>query len=435
MGKTVWLNVDGVKKKSTEIQYNDLVILYRQFIELNKRIPKTSEGLSKNNLPQCRIIKNILEREHITYNDFILQFNISYHIRTESVNYDDMVQRFISLCNSNGTTLTTNDLCKNKYGLPSASWFVDHCPDKNVKNYNDFINWCNLQPYQNKSKEYIAKELFKLQEYLNRPLTTKDINKKNIGFSMIVIKRIWGSFQNCKTDIGLLDHSNSHPKPFLEYKEKIDKVLKEYVDTHKSPYITWKEIESNKEIKIEHKSMVNAFYREGVDFYTYVQSFGLLMNPSLFSFHHMFDDGERVVSSMEYKVSLFLKELNLKYNIDYKRDVMYKNIIHNLKAKINFDYHIYNKYVIEVAGIIHNPNEDWENIVYSTRQEIDYKNNLMHKKTLLSSNNIPFLFLFPEDFDTNIYKNKIISLLNKENHLWDKQQNIVMKLQMKCGSK
>ena len=42
-------------------------------------------------------------------------------------------------------------------------------------------------------------------------------------------------------------------------------------------------------------------------FFAYIKSKGFMMNPSSFSFHYTFDDGERVVSSMEYDFSQFVE--------------------------------------------------------------------------------------------------------------------------------
>ena len=45
------------------------------------------------------------------------------------------------------------------------------------------------------------------------------------------------------------------------------------------------------------------------------------MNPSSFSYHYTYDDGERVVSSMEYEFSSYLRSLGFNYNKNYYRDV------------------------------------------------------------------------------------------------------------------
>lgn len=134
------------------------------------------------------------------------------------------------------------------------------------------------------------------------------------------------------------------------------------------------------------------------------------MNPSNFSFHYTFDDGERVVSTMEYDVSLYLKSKGLKYNVDYFRDVMYKTFA-NINSKINCDYKIIvngTPLYLEVAGIIYNcNNKDWKNIIYSSNQENNYKDKMIKKEKLLKENKCEYLFLFKDNFEENDYKNLI----------------------------
>ena len=70
----VLLNVVGRKIKATEITYDDLVILYRQFVNKYGVVPTYVLCDSKHNMPQGRIITRLLKENKITYNDFILQF-------------------------------------------------------------------------------------------------------------------------------------------------------------------------------------------------------------------------------------------------------------------------------------------------------------------------------------------------------------------------
>lgn len=59
MGKH-YLNVDGKKVLTTEITYEDLVMLYKQYIEKFNEVPVFSKCNLKNNMPQGRIINKIL---------------------------------------------------------------------------------------------------------------------------------------------------------------------------------------------------------------------------------------------------------------------------------------------------------------------------------------------------------------------------------------
>lgn len=335
MGKR-YLNIDGKKVLTTEITYEHLVWLYKQYIKNFNEVPVFSKCTLKNNMPQGRIINKILSEKGIAYNDFLLQFGKVSHVRTESKNYDYYVDKFKKIYTD--CVLRIQDLINNQYGLPNANWFIKYCPDQNVKTYSDFIKWCGFKENnQAFDKNYISNRLIKLQNELQRPITQKDITKKSVGFSMIVIKRLFGSLTQAKTELGLEQTKPKPLKTFEYYKNNLDESLENIKKIKSRNYISWSDIENPLYCKytINHKTIKKAFERENIDIFAYIKSKGFHMNPSNFSFHYTFDDGERVVSTMEYDVSLYLRSKGLKYNIDYFRDVMYKTFYqHKFKNKL-----------------------------------------------------------------------------------------------------
>lgn len=122
MGSTnLYLNIADRKVRTIDIDYNDLVILYRQYIEKYGDVPKTRDCVFKNNLPQQRIVNKVLKEHGITYNDFLAQFGKYSHVRTNRVDkYDFYVQRFKDVCKEKGRTLTSPELTNNKFGLPNV---------------------------------------------------------------------------------------------------------------------------------------------------------------------------------------------------------------------------------------------------------------------------------------------------------------------------
>lgn len=408
MGKAIYLNVDGKQVLSTAITYQDLVWLYADFNKKNGRLPKTSEGLAKNNLPQQRIIKHILEDAGVTYNDFMLQFGKVQHVRADIKNYDFYIQRFKEVSNKLGRALFSEELVNNVYGLPSASWLVKNCPNKSINKYDDFVKWLGYKSNKlQKDDKDVANKLIMLEKQLGRPITKNDITLDNVGFSDIVVTRIWGSLNNCKEQLGLMKTLPTQPKPFEYYKNLLDEILDNISTAIDRKFISWRDIESSKynPKSTDHKTLVKAFKSAEVDIFAYIKSKGFMMNPSSFSFHYTFDDGERVVSSMEYDFSQFLKSMGYVYNNGYYRDILYRTFITDLKkTKANCDY-VINKngtlYYIEIAGII---NKDWENIIYPSKQEEDYRKKMLQKKEWLELAGVKYLFLFPEDFQNDKYK-------------------------------
>lgn len=417
MAQAKYLDVDNRKVLTTEVTYDDLVILYKQYIEKYGEVPIFSKCDMKHNMPQGRIINRIIADKGITYNDFLLQFGKVSHVRTESKDYDLYVKRFKEVSDRIGHALAQKELFNNKYGLPNPTWFIKYCPDKNVKTYDDFIIWCGYESNKlKKDDELVGQKLIELEKKLGRHITKYDITLENIGFTNIVVNRVYGGLNNAKKELGLMKTPQNHPLPFSYYKEKLDNILENIKNYTSRDCISWNDIESelhNPE-SIEHKTFTKAFKREGIDIFAYIKSKGFMMNPSNFSFHYTFDDGERVVSSMEYEFSCYLRSLGYEYNKDYFRDVMYKTFSDE-KSKMNCDYKIIvggTPLYIEIAGIIYNcMDDDWREHHFSSKQEQNYQKKMIKKEQRLIESGQHFLFLFKtEMFNDNykaIFKNKI----------------------------
>ena len=116
-------------------------------------------------------------------------------------------------------------------------------------------------------------------------------------------------------------------------------------------------------------------------------------------------DDEICKSGFEYRLSIVLR----KYNIKYDRDYLYKNIIpnynrnHSIDYKINYDNNIF---YIEVFGM---SGSTYTNRKYDETKEMKIK--------LCKENNIPIIYLYPEDF----------KLVNKkfEEYILNKIDNIM----------
>ena len=413
------LNVNGEKVCSLELTYDQLVWLYNDYVERTGKIPTTKDCSLKNNLPQQRIVNKILKSQNITYKDFMLLFGKHAHVRASVDDYNEYVNKFKEISNRIGRALTSPELIDNIYGLPNAQWFAKYCPANDVKSYDDFVRWCGLKSNKSKKdKEDVSKKLLELEKTIGRPLTRDDISYDKVGFSMIVINRIWGSLTKCKKELGLVETPpSSTPKSFGKYKADLDKVIESFKSQTDRKYITWSDIENNNVgINIEHKTITKAFKREGINIKLYLESMGLTMNKSSFSLQHVFDDGEKTLSSMEYDLSFYLKNgLGLIYDVDYKRDVMYKTFTnYDKKSKLNCDYVIFVgdiAHYIEVAGIINKYN--WDSIDYGTKIKNGYRDKMIKKRKILEDNGLKYLFLFPEDFKGGQYKNMISDFLGK----------------------
>lgn len=76
LGDNKMLCVNGVYKPQKDITYDDLVILYKEYIDKNKIAPTSIESTIENNLPNRKIINSILEKEGIIHDEFLALFGV-----------------------------------------------------------------------------------------------------------------------------------------------------------------------------------------------------------------------------------------------------------------------------------------------------------------------------------------------------------------------
>ena len=419
MGIAKNLDVDGRQVLTTQITYDDLVILYKQYIEKYGEVPIFSKCDAKHNMPQGRIINRVIADKGITYNDFLLQFGKVSHVRTESKDYDLYVKRFKEVCEKIGHTLRGNELTNNEYGLPNQGWFIKNCPDKNVKCYDDFVKWCGYESNKlEKDKDFVVNTLINLEKELGRPITRNDISLEKTGFSAIVLNRMFGGLVQAKKELGLMQTQPNPPRPFECYKEKLDEILENIKSHTDRKFISWGDIESeiNNPYHIEHKTLTKSFNREGIDVFAYIKSKGFMMNPSSFSFHYTFDDGECVVSSMEYEFSCYLRSIGFEYKKGYYRNVLYKTFSDE-QSKMNCDYKIMIDGVplyIEIAGIIYNCKDDsWREHKFASKKENEYRDKMIKKENRLVESGQHFLFLFKTEMFNDEYKTILQNEINR----------------------
>lgn len=106
--------------------------------------------------------------------------------------YKEYIEMFKSACKELKRTITHSELDRHDFDLPTTTWFINHCKNKNIKTYNDFLELLGYKPLKkhNKHKKYtyeIAFEEFKKkglillpQEYKNCALPLKYICPKHL---------------------------------------------------------------------------------------------------------------------------------------------------------------------------------------------------------------------------------------------------------------
>lgn len=407
------LNVSGIIKTGHEIDYEDLKILIKQFIDKNGHFPIQPECTMSNNLPQFRIINKILKSNNTTFNDFCNYFGKVKHVRTENGDYDLLLSRYKIKCNEIGRALKINELVNNTFGLPSAKWFVDNCPNKDIKSYDEFVLWCGFESNKLKNdKAYIVTKLIALQEKIGREIMTTDITEGNVGFSMIVLSRIFGGLDKAKRELGLIRSKKvaDKTKTFENLKQDLETILLSIKNIEGRNQIVLKDISQTK--YINNPSNANRykiqFKKHNEDFYKFIESYGIKVATNGNGICFKFNDGELTKSFLEYKLSCYLRnELQLVYNQDYFRDVRY-SCFTNTERRINCDYMInYNRkqYYIEISGMIKPSYKDkWRETDFKSKGKNEYRDNMILKEQLLKNNNCSYFIWFSDDINKEVYR-------------------------------
>ena len=317
--------------------------------------------------------------------------------------YIRCVKEFIEISNNRNKCLTSNDLVNNTYGLPSSRWFVKHCPNKDVKNFNDFIEWCGFIPNRGVSKDKATQVILDMQSKLGRPLMYDDfINPSTNEIGIRVINRHWGTLNKMKKDLGLevvQENMVAKSKSIEDAKDDIQDVCNEIYLLENRNTLTISDF-NNRSHLLKYQTYYKYFKDIGESLREYVESLGFYIVEPSCGLTHRYSDGEVVLSQYELQISNFLRNNNLKYNIDYFKDVKYKYFIQDYDGNMSCDYiiKINNCSVfIEIVGFLRDYEKHYYNdLEINNSSKERYKQKLQEKEQMLRSSSLSYYILFPQ---------------------------------------
>lgn len=198
--------INNVIKPSKELTLEDIKILFLEYKKKYNKYPNSIICMNPNrdNLPAWHIIQDIIKKNNMSLNDFFSYIGDKDSIKSDASKYMDYIRILKNKCKTMDKVLGQRDIIHDKHNLPSISWFIKYCPDKNIKNYSQFLEWMGMKPNYYVSKELATKIIYKMQSKLDRPLMMSDLSnptKEEIG--MGTINKIWGSFNKMKVELGL----------------------------------------------------------------------------------------------------------------------------------------------------------------------------------------------------------------------------------------
>ena len=194
----------GYKEKETpkkEVEpYDDVVKMIKSFTDINKRFPSHKEFTKENNLYSYTKICRILKHYNKNLDDVATELGYSRITRNEG--YDYWITKLKDIVEEKGE-FKYNDF--QRYDLPTATWYINNCTNKDVKNFNDLLEKeLNVRVNSKMSKETATKIILEMAKKYNRPLMYDDFRGKSKNrVSMSTINRYWGTMNKMKEDLGL----------------------------------------------------------------------------------------------------------------------------------------------------------------------------------------------------------------------------------------
>lgn len=259
------------------------------------------------------------------------------------------------------------------------------------------------------TKEDAAQTIYRMQSRLDRPICQDDfIHPTGDMVGIRTVRKFWKEVSSMQKDLGLTitgERSTKVPP------DNCVEMIKFVCDT---VYIR----ENRKTIVIDDfrkygvvgaKVYDDSCKKNGSSLRRTISGLGFALQQAGNGFNHTYDDGEKVVSMLEYDFSNFLRDNGLTYGKDYFRDVKYKTLTTEYEGNMNCDYEIHKDgriFYVEIAGILGNPSHEKcyrDNIQIESKSKEKYRLDLMAKKNIFEKEGLEHYILLKSEMNESIY--------------------------------
>lgn len=384
------------KKYTKEEIINDI----KRFVSEFGRVPTSKDFEKLEGYPSRKTITNIFGN----FNDAIRASGfipVGINFRDNKIKYNkeyllNKISEYIDVYGKVPTLKNMSDFlgyeCKIYYTKTFGSWNNAlkelGLPLNSVSQYND---------------EYLKEAFRRFVSEHGRVPTWRDFNKNKDYPSFWCYQNRFGSWNNALRYYGYPTLEDVYN--FEVISKNLLLLCNEIYSKEKRDIISVSDIESCEYLP-RYCCLKRHFDKNNISIKEFLNKNGFDINECGIGMKHIFDDGELTQSKYEYNFSLYLRNvLNLKYNIDYFRNVKYKDFILNYNGYFNCDYLINyknRKIYIEIAGMLNDYKMHYhENKTINAKRKELYRLNLMEKESMLKENNLDYFILFPEDININ----------------------------------
>lgn len=396
--------------KNNKYTDNELKDFFREIYEYYKRVPTISEFKEyreNNNTPSRDILilrfsslKNLCEIVNLEYTlkpseqaTRVKRKPQSNIIRYSKVELKEFVFRFIEEFEKVPNCKELSDF---------LGFQVIYHFKKLFKNYNSGLISFGLKPSKGKHTEEYLEERFHSFVVENKRLPKQiDFVNSNYPAYWCYIDR-FGSWTAAIRYYGYL------PNEFRTIEELENDILLLCKSKKDTNILLLEDIDNDPKCMSSQTYEVRFLKDKGITLREFVNSIGFRM-PDFIGTTFYFEDGEKVLSKLEYQTSLFFRE----NNIYYKRDIKYRDFVDGYNGLANCDYvcELNGKPIyIEIAGMLYSENE--RNLDVRAQQ---YKKRLKEKIELLEKTKVQYKIIYNKEFRYNTLENVFSFLLDNTN--------------------
>lgn len=335
--------------------------------------------------------------------------------------YDDYIEKFKEISSQLGRPVKYRELINNEWGLPSTRWFVAHCPDENVKNFSNFLEWLGYIPRYHMSKEGVTELIYKKQKELKRDLMASDfsdVQDDPDNISNSVISKYWGNFNNMKKALGLnivQESMKDRTRSIDELKDDLIKLCNEIYNNENRKLISLEDI-GECDYTLSYQTYEKHLKSNNSSIRDFLKSIGFNLVKPGDGLVYEFEDGEITESSFELKFTKMLRNAGFKYDETYFRTIRYRDIDNKNEydGLLNCDYKIiHNEELIyvEVAGMLRDY-KDWyykSRPITCSKSKERYRIKLRQKEEILKNNELNYYFIFPNDLEDENILEKVLN--------------------------
>lgn len=292
----------------------------------------------------------------------------------------------------------------------TASWNQVN-RDKDLYLNTDLDSLAEKQRYLSMTKEQVASQILSLYRELGRPLYQDDFSpKRDDCVGIRLIEKYWGSLHVMQEALGLplTGKYSGASMTFDECVKALHKVCDSVKKKQNRRVIMYSDIN---DYGGRHASTFSRLLKQrGKTIRDIVEEYGYKLQRCGRGYNHIFEDGERSWSKLEYDFSSFLRGRGLRFGTDYLKDVPYGSFCLECKENITCDYvlKLNDKLIyIEIAGLLAKKSEQdafVEDIALKSKAKEKYRQTLKRKEKLFKDNQLTYRIVFDveklkDDFD------------------------------------